>query len=109
MLQHDLKLGFTNSEWDTWLSEPINDDDIAWFQQNMSLSREDLSQIFARAKDIVRGLKPNDELLYLSYDTDHGNWYLHFHSSVPNGRLHVSIHRKDAMTRSRKDGGGHVA
>jgi hypothetical protein len=90
------KLCFMNSKYDAWINGSLNDADVAWFKEEMGLSREDLFRVFARAKDIVQELRPNDELQGLTYDTDVGNWYLYFDSPVPNGHLHVSIYRKDA-------------
>ena len=87
-------------DYDAWISDEnlqsFDDEDFAWFKEEMGLSRDSLFRIFARAKEIVEQFKPNDEFLSLTYDTDCGNWYIHF-NDLPdaNGRWHVSVYRHE--------------
>jgi hypothetical protein len=62
----------------------------AWFKEEIGLSREDLFRICAKAKEIVQELKPNDELLNLTYDTD-GRWYINFARSDTDGRWKIHV------------------
>jgi hypothetical protein len=84
------ELGLMNSAYDAWISDEqlqsFDDEDVAWFKEEMGLSRDGLFRIFARAKQIVEQFKPNDEFLSLTYDTDCGNWYIHFDPTDSDGR-----------------------
>jgi hypothetical protein len=99
--QKTFTLDFMNSDYDAWISEPIDDEAVAWFQEKMGLSRESLFQIFARAKSIVQELKPNEDLLDLTYDTNRGNWYIQFSRPDADGRWKVYIYRNDDFIKGR--------
>jgi hypothetical protein len=90
-----------NSDYDAWISEPIDGEAVAWFEKEMGLSREGLFQIFARAKSIVQELKPNEELLDLTYDTDLGNWFIQFSRPESNGRWRIYVYRNDDFIKGR--------
>ena len=91
----DLRLGIMTWEWDASISETqmqsISDADL---REELGLSREDLGRIFARAKEIVQGLCPNDEVL-ITYDADCGNWYIDFSRPDSNGQWKVSVYRNE--------------
>jgi hypothetical protein len=74
----------------------LNDDDVEWYKNELGLSHEDLFRILVGAKKIVRELKPNDELLDLTYDTN-GAWYISFapNDSDRRGRWKINVWRKD--------------
>lgn len=91
----NFKFCISDSGWDVTLSDPpLDAEDLAWFKEEMGLSRKDLLGIFARAKSIERELKPNDELLDLTY-WHPGNWYIEFSRRHPqtNGRWRVYVYR----------------
>jgi hypothetical protein len=92
--QRAFTLNLSNCDYDAWISEPISDDDVAWFQQEMGLSRDSLFRIFASAKDIVEQFKPNDEYLDLSYDV-RGGWHIYFKRTDTNGRWNVVVYREE--------------
>jgi hypothetical protein len=100
--KEDFKVGLITHEWDACITEPIDDEDVAWFQQELELSREDLLGILAKAKEIEQELKPNDELLDLTYDPDVGNWYITFGNDDAKGQWRVHIYRtgEPAITES---------
>jgi hypothetical protein len=74
----------------------LNDDDVEWSKKELGLSHEDLFRILVGAKKIVRELKPNDELLDLTYDTN-GAWYISFARNDPDGRgrWKINVWRED--------------
>jgi hypothetical protein len=88
--------------------QSFDDEDLDWFKKEMGLSRDSLFRIFDRAKEIVGQFKPNDEFLSFTYDTDIGNWYIHFDppdanenrmpTNIPTdtrGRWHVHVYRHE--------------
>jgi hypothetical protein len=91
----------TNHQYDVWFSEEqlqgYDDEDFAWFRNEIGLSRESLFRIFARAKEIVQQFRPNDDFLDLSYDADYGNWYIHFKPDPidTNGRWSATVYRHE--------------
>lgn len=88
------------SEWDTWIKEEelpsLNDEDIAWFKNEIGLSLDDLQRICAEAREIVREFKHSDELLHLTYDIDEA-WYV---TVTYNGRWELCFRRSAQHTRA---------
>jgi hypothetical protein len=72
----------------------LNDDDVEWYENELGLSHEDLFRILVGAKKIGRELKPTDEILYLTYDTN-GAWYISFDRRDTGGRWKIEVWRKD--------------
>jgi hypothetical protein len=101
--QKAFTLDLMNSDYDAWISEPIDDEDRAWVKEQMGLSQADLSQIFARAKSIVQELKPNEDLLNLTYDTNCGNWYIYFTRPENGGRWRIHVYRNDDFIKGRPE------
>jgi hypothetical protein len=109
--KRDFTLDLMNTDYDVWFNEEqlqaFDDEELAWFKEEVGLSCESLFRIFERAKEIVGQFKPNDEFLELTYDTDCGNWYIHFDppgtdehwpTNTPtdvNGRWHVCVYRHE--------------
>lgn len=95
-----LELLLMSEDYDVGIHEEdllsLDDENIAWFKENLGLSQDDLLDLCVSATKIEQELKPNDELLQLTYDTDNGNWYIHFHRSQDDKvRWNISIYKKD--------------
>jgi hypothetical protein len=81
------------SKWDTWIKEEdlpsLDDEDVAWFKDEIGLSLDDLQRICAGAREIARELRPSDELLHLTYEINEA-WYITF---TCDGRWEVCLRR----------------
>jgi hypothetical protein len=92
----DYSIHILHWRYDTWIKEgdlpSLNDEDVAWFRDEVGLSLDDLHRICAGAREIVRELKPSDELLHLTYEVGEA-WYIDFVRVNDGIRLEVSIRR----------------
>jgi hypothetical protein len=92
-------LNIMTPQWDTAITEEelqsLTDDDLAWWKEEIGLSREDLFRLFARAKEIAQELQSNEELLLgLTYNTN-GGWYIDFICSDDDGRWKIHAYKED--------------
>ena len=103
-------LNLMNCNYDAWFNEEdsqsYDDEDFAWFKEEMGLSREELFRTVARAKEIVQHFKPNDEFVDLIYNSDHGDWSIYFNPVDATGRWSVHVcrheeHLKEEVSKER--------
>jgi hypothetical protein len=103
-----MKVDIMTSQYDTWISEEqlwsLNNDELTWFKDECGLSHEDLFRILLRAKKIARELRPNDDLLELTFDTG-GAWYIRAERSDTKGWWNICVRRADlSMRRQQAEG-----